>query len=213
MIYAIMCGGDYPEFEVPKPLIKINGETLVERTIRLLKEHGQHTIVVLSNNAAFDNLPVPRMGDSKNDYVHGTDKLWLRAFYDGFSESAEVCYLFGDVYFTEDCIRQIVNCEKPGNVLFGTAIAENKLGKNWGEPLAFVVRDYKTFLAGIRVTISLYQQGLTDRHPITWELYRVLNGLDVNVQKVRPRTFVAIGDETIDIDSPEQAKELEAKIG
>lgn len=213
MIYAIMCGGDYPEFEVPKPLIKVNGETLVERTIRLLKENGERTIVILSNNCMFDGFSVPRVCDPRNDYVHGTDKLWLTAFYDGFSENSEVCFVFGDVYFTEDCIKKIVNCDKQGNVLFGTAIAANTLGKNWGEPLAFVVRDYKTFLAGIRITVSLYKQGLTERHPITWELYRVLNGLDVNVQRVRQETFVSINDETIDIDTPEDAKELEEKFG
>lgn len=213
MIYAIMCGGEYPEFEIPKQLITINGERLVERTIRLLKENGEHTIVVLSNNPVFDGLAVPRVEDPKNDYVHGTDRLWLRAFYDGFSENAEVCYIFGDVYFTEEAIKKIVNCDKPGNVLFGTAIAANKLGKNWGEPLAFVVRDYKTFLAGIMVTASLYKQGLTDRHPIVWELYRVLNGLDVNRQAVREETFVGIADGTIDIDSPKQVAELEARFG
>lgn len=213
MIYAIMCGGEYPEFEVPKPLLKINGETLVERTIRLLKDNGEQTIVILSNNVAFDGLPVPRISDPKNDYIHGTNRLWLRAFYDGFSKKEEVCFLFGDVYFTENCIKKIVECEKKGNVLFGTAIAANKFRKNWGEPLAFVVRDYKTFLAGLRVTISLYEQGLTDRHPIVWELYRVLNGLDVNVQAVRPETFVGIDDETIDIDSPSRVAELEAKLG
>ena len=40
MKYIIMCGGKYPKFEIPKQLLKVNGEVLVERTIRLLKENG-----------------------------------------------------------------------------------------------------------------------------------------------------------------------------
>lgn len=40
MKYIIMCGGDYDEFETPKQLSIIKGETLVERTIRLLKQNG-----------------------------------------------------------------------------------------------------------------------------------------------------------------------------
>ena len=35
-----MCGGYYEHFETPKQLTEINGETLVGRTIRLLKENG-----------------------------------------------------------------------------------------------------------------------------------------------------------------------------
>ena len=40
MKYVIMCGGDYKDqFETPKPLLEVNGEKLVERTVRLLKEN------------------------------------------------------------------------------------------------------------------------------------------------------------------------------
>lgn len=39
MKYILMCGGNYKDkFETPKQLLKVNGEILVERTIRLLKE-------------------------------------------------------------------------------------------------------------------------------------------------------------------------------
>ena len=38
MKYIIMCGGKYDEFEKPKQLLEVNGEVIVERTIRLLKE-------------------------------------------------------------------------------------------------------------------------------------------------------------------------------
>ena len=38
MKYIIMCGGVYPQFKIKKQLLKVNGEILVERTIRLLKQ-------------------------------------------------------------------------------------------------------------------------------------------------------------------------------
>ena len=39
MKYILMCGGNYKDkFEIPKQLLEVNGEKLVERTIRLLKE-------------------------------------------------------------------------------------------------------------------------------------------------------------------------------
>ena len=40
----IMCGGVYDTFKTPKPLSVINGETLLERTIRLLKERNVNDI-------------------------------------------------------------------------------------------------------------------------------------------------------------------------
>ena len=32
-----MCGGEYKDFKIPKQLLKINGERIVDRTIKLLK--------------------------------------------------------------------------------------------------------------------------------------------------------------------------------
>ena len=40
MKYIIMCGGNYTRFETPKQLTEIDGEQLVARTIRLLREAG-----------------------------------------------------------------------------------------------------------------------------------------------------------------------------
>ena len=41
MKYVIMCGGYYQNFkETPKQLSVVNGERIVDRTIRLLKENG-----------------------------------------------------------------------------------------------------------------------------------------------------------------------------
>ena len=40
MKYIIMCGGDYRNFTQPKQLFKINGEPIVTRTMRLLRECG-----------------------------------------------------------------------------------------------------------------------------------------------------------------------------
>ena len=56
MKYILMCGGNYPKFEVPRQLLKVNGEVLIERTIRLLRENGITDIAISTNNKAFDYL-------------------------------------------------------------------------------------------------------------------------------------------------------------
>ena len=48
--------------------------------------------------------------------------------------------------------------------------------------------------------------------PVSWELYQVLNGNDVNGFDISTDTYLAIYDETIDIDSPEQIEILEKKV-
>ena len=56
-----MCGGEYKDFETPKQLTIINGERLVDRTIRLLKENGIDKIYVSSNDSRFDSCDAPRL--------------------------------------------------------------------------------------------------------------------------------------------------------
>ena len=46
---------------------------------------------------------------------------------------------------------------------------------------------------------KLYDEGKTIRHPIVWELYRYLHGLDINIQRITD-DYVDIDDGTIDIE-------------
>ena len=49
--------------------------------------------------------------------------------------------------------------------------------------------------------------------PIVWELYRCLNGLDINIQAVLDDTFVVIDDGTIDVDHPEHIEMIRRRFG
>lgn len=215
MIYVIMCGGTYTEFDYPKQLSVVKGERLVERTIRLLKEAGiqESDIKISSNDERFDEFGVERLENPNNKYksVDGvTSGYWLDAFWPDFPEDTRVTYIFGDVWFTEAAIREIVHHQDDAkNILWGTGIANNPQHRNWGEPFAYRVNDYKTFMAGVRVVKALQDEGKLKRRAIVWELYRCLNGLDVNVQQVLVGdTFFIIDDGTIDCDAPARVKEL-----
>ena len=209
-----MCGGFYKKFETPKQLSIINGERIVDRTIRLLKENGVEEVFVSSNNPLFDTCDAPRL-DHYNSYRNegtGDSGYWLDAFYP-FDDDEKVCYLCGDVYFSENAIKTIVNYESDVNTLFGTSIAKNKEHKNWGEPFAYKVFQYKEFKQGIEDVKRLQDEEKCDRTPVIWELYRYLNGLDINIQDIKDETYICIDDETIDIDAPWQIEELNRKIG
>lgn len=202
MKYVIMCGGSYEDFRTPKQLTVIHGEPLVKRTIRLLRENGVTDIVITATDPRFSYLGVPRL-NHKNSFVtkDGVSRgYWLDAFYPAFAPDEKLTFLFGDVYYSENAIKTIVSYETDGNILFGNSVAKNEEHQNWGEPFAYIVNDYKTFMRGVRAVKRLQDEGKTDRLPIVWELYRYLNGLDINRQEVLDETYVCIDDETMDID-------------
>lgn len=200
MKYIIMCNGNNSNFETPRHLSVIKGERIVDRTIRLLKENGAKNVYISSDNKLFDSCGVPRLKHKRN-YVCN---YWLDAFY---KVDEPVCYIFGDVYFTESAIKTIVNYETDRNVLFGTSIARNELHQNWGEPFAYIVKDYETFHKGIEEVKKLKDEGKLLREPIVWELYRYLHNLDVNVQEIT-EDYVDIDDGTMDVDNPKKLEEV-----
>ena len=209
-----MCGGFYQNFETPKQLSVVNGERVVDRTIRLLKENGIKDIYISSNNPIFDSCKVPRL-EHHNSYKYKDNQIkgyWLDAFYPYLDESDKVCYIFGDVYFTEEAIKTIINYESDGNILFGTGVAKNEAHRNIGEPFAYKVNNYKEFIDGINAVKKLQDEGKTIRVALVWELYRYLNNLDVNIQQVLDDTYICIDDGTIDIDSPEQIERLNKRF-
>lgn len=206
MDYVIMAGGEYKDFTIPKQLSVVKGEVLIARTIRLLKENGVKDIFISSNDKRFDKY-APRLENPKNDFVVEKGKstgYWLDAFY---PIQNKVCYIFGDVYFTEEAIKTIVEYETNENVLFGTGIAKNEEHQNWGEPFAYKVNKYDEFMNGINEVKKLFDEGKIIRQPIVWELYRYLHNLDINIQRITT-DYVVIDDGTIDIDSPEQVSRL-----
>ena len=214
--FVIMCGGFYEHFEQPKALTMVHGETIIERTLRLLQDAGidKEQTYISATDERFKQFGVTIL-EHKNTYRYEDGEMkgyWLDAFYPHFPEDTKVTYLYGDVVYTKEALDTIIHCEKKGNILFGSGIARNKNHRNWGEPFAYKVDDYRGFLIGISCVKAMYDAGRTDRHPITWELYRFLNGLNVNKQVVLDKTYVAIDDGTIDIDAPFSADEAERRV-
>ena len=98
------------------------------------------------------------------------------------------------------------------NTLFGTSDAKNEQHQNWGEPFAYKVVDYETFMNGVREVKKLQDEGKTIRTPIVWELYRYLNGLDVNIQQILDETYVCIDDGTMDADSFNKIQDMRERF-
>lgn len=207
----IMCGGVYNNFKEHKALTKINGEPLIERTIRLLKENNIEDYYISSNDDHFNKYS--RVLHHENSYRYENGKnvgYWVDAYY----PTNEPCiYLHGDVYYSEDAIKQILNLKPKVNTMIGNQYALNENHDKVGEPFGWIIVNQKEFRKAIDKCKELQDAGKIDRGiAISWELYEVLNGHDINDFIITRDTYYPIADETIDIDAPEQIEILEKKI-
>lgn len=205
MKYIIMAGGRYDEFITPKQLLKVNGEVIIERTIRLLKENGIKDIAISTTNPAFNYLEIPKLKHN-NTFIHEykNEKAkgwWLDAFY---PTNEPTCYIWGDVYFSESAIKTIVETETDDIELFGSMppFADNYL-KRWIEPFALKVVNTNHLKESIEKTKELALEGKTFReNPIIWELWTVIK--DVPLQTKADEyiyNYIPINDYTTDVDS------------
>ena len=209
MKYIVLCDSDNVEpFVEPRQFAKVKGEPLIERTIRLLKENGIEDIIITSHDKRFDDLGATRYEPKYNDYKPRENKgYWLSAFpLEILNEPTT--YLLGDVYYSENAIKTIVEAETESVLYFCSyKNKDRRYIKHHDEPFGFKVVDCDLFKKHIEIVKWMYDKGFTGRHPIAWELYRSLNQLDVN-KHVMTKNYIAINDETCDVDRVEDIELL-----
>lgn len=215
-------GGKY-EFKTPKQLLKVNGEQLVARTIRLLKENGIENIYISATDKRFEKFGVPVLKHN-NDYEHITNKgSWLDAYY---PTEEPTCYLHGDVYFSPEAIKKIINAKTNDSLFICTfdgndkLFIRNKMNTKGREPFGYIVVNQKRFREGIEYLKSIQDEFKI--HPFSWHLYRYLNGMDlckdateytqINDIFYGSKNYLIINDYTRDIDNPNEIEEFERNL-
>ena len=230
MKYVIMCGGNYldtPGITGPKHLVKVNGERLVDRTIKLLNKNNisnADIVITISDINAlkyFSDLGVSVIARQNDyDYIdskHSVKGYWVNAFCD---LKQPATYLFGDVYYSEAAIKKIVEADTDDILFFGQAkpFAFNYI-KNWVEPAAFKVVNRERFFNTIEYAKQLDDEHKGWRPIIAWELWALLKGLPIEVHFFRKGTpeilgdgFIPIQDYTCDIDDAKEVREMEQAV-
>ncbi len=200
MKYIIMCGGHYTKWSTPRHLTEIDGEPVVGRTIRLLKEYGVDDIAISTSDERFADFGVPLLKHHNPFVGYGTGGTWVDAFY---PTSEPACYLMGDVVFSTEAIRKIVETQTDSILFFASRSPFPKCYiKRWAEPFAFKVVDQIRFRKAIDFCRENESTGYFQRRPISWELWQVLNGGII-------ADYTVINDYTCDIDEPEDAEKIE----
>lgn len=211
----ILCGGYYRNFEYPKSLTKINGEALVDRTIRLLTPYDAEPIVCCNpEETAFDDYHLFR-AKFTFDYLNQTG-YYLDAFDAVPCEDPHI-FLFGDVYYTEDAISKIMDRfhSTDRNIFICNRYPFNPQHLRQGEPFGWIVKDPEEFRWAIKLGKRFQDRGLIDHArgiPSNWELYHIINGMGVNEFNLSEDDCLVIDDLTIDVDDPGAIEKLEKRI-
>lgn len=195
MKYIIMCAGKGTRWnnylDVPKHLIEINNETLLGRTTRLLKENGITDYVITGSDERYTQY---------GNLIPQTDN---DCEIDRFEESivnGEVCYLYGDVYYTEDAIKTIINTKTENVEFFGHEF----------EIFGIKVKDLELFFTHKHKVKELYLEKKIERC-IGWEIYRSINNIPFDEHLITEK-YTKILDGTDDIDYPEDYETFKSKL-
>ena len=208
MKYIIMCGGTYKKWWKPRQLAEIKGEALVARTIRLLRENGVEDIAISTNHDGFEGFGVPILKHNnpyKTADCEGELGDWVDAFYP-IQEPA--CFLMGDVFFSPEAIKTIVETETNSIEFFASAPPfDKRYHKPWAEPFAFKVEDVFEFRECIVMTKLCERFGFFARRAISWELWQVIKRTPLNM--IKYSNYTVINDYTCDVDEPDDIKFFE----
>lgn len=193
---------------VPKHLVEIHGERLIDRTARLFAEHGDVHVVARDERyaTAHSTLYRPRLDDRNfgADKFVSSRELWSR--------DERTLVVYGDVFFTESAVARIVSWPHESWYLFARPGHSSVYGGDRGECFAqsFYPRDIPDHLAALREIIRARRR----RHIGEiggWTHYRAMEGFFLDTHTIGPR-LVQIDDATDDIDYPDDYDRIRAVV-
>lgn len=187
MKYVIMADGKGTRWNNydnhSKHLCVINGETIIGRTVRLLKERDVQDIIITSHNPALEFEGATRYEPLSN--YEEIDRFTYEFLND------EITFLYGDTYYSVDALNTIVDSTTDDILFFGTSTSI----------VGIKIKNYQKFRKYIDY---IKQNNIVGKG---WTVYQLSNGLPLGSKEPRAN-LVMVSEETIDIDSPEEYIEL-----
>jgi hypothetical protein len=194
----LMCAGRAERWGrhlgVHKHLVQVDGEPLLDRTLRLVRRHTPAPIVIVAFDPQYE-----RDGCERFEPEHGpldfcdTDKFLSAE--SRWAEVGRTVILYGDVFFTEAAMAAILSYAGP-HQFFGRRERSYFTGRPWREMFALSFpADERQWLR--QQMLRLREDLLSGRSPKGggWELFHQLHGTKWD-------NFTVIDDFTDDFDFP-----------
>jgi Predicted sugar nucleotidyltransferases len=213
----ILCAGEATRWDnymnTPKHLIEIEGEKILDRTVRLLRSNGVDDIYVVARDGddryrvSGSKLYVPALNYEENadaDKFLSSKSLW--------NTCGRTIVIYGDCYFTEAAVATIVAESREEWLLFCRPTPSVITGTPWGECFAqsFYPQHLSLHEEALHRIARLYKSGVIKRCG-GWEHYNAIVGrgddeleqCDAQGSYEMRGNFVEINDWTEDFDFPE----------
>ena len=197
MKYIIMADGKGTRWQnyndIPKHFIEINGETLLARTVRLLKQGDPGCEVIITSHDPRYEVEGATRYEPKNNHLE----------IDRFTEELiadNVCFLYGDTYYSEEAAETIIKTVADDILFFG----------NRRSIVAVKVADGELFRSHVDRVRQLFMEGKIEKC-IGWQVYQSFMGLPFGGKKIESKHII-LEDSTEDFNSPEDYNRRTVKI-
>lgn len=189
MKYIIMADGKGKRWHnyknIPKHFIKVNGERIIDRTVRLLNEFDKTADVIITSHDKRYDIKGSKRYEPKHNILE-IDRFTNELIEDN------ICFLYGDTYYSDKAMKKIINTYTDDLMFFG----------NGKSIVAIKVIDSNIFLRHVENVRKLYLQGKIEKC-IGWQVYQSFQGLSFQTKEKEIKDkYVCINDDTQDFNSP-----------
>lgn len=193
MRYIIMADGEGSRWnnfnDIPKHLVNINGETLLQRTVRLIKEvDNESEVIITSRDKRYDVKGALRYEPKSN--VLEIDRFTYELIEDN------VCFLYGDTLYNKENIEIIANTNSEEIIFFGD---ERSI-------IAVKVMDASLFKKHIDIVKDKFLKKEIDKC-IGWQVYQSFAGLTFGTKQIVEKKFLLVS-QVNNINAPEDLERL-----
>lgn len=205
----ILAAGDMRRWNmhtgVPKHLVTVEGQVLLHRTVDQFARFSDVTVVAREGRDGYE------VAGASTEYVE-PDARWMQA--DRFVssrhlwEDTTMIAAFGDVWFSEKCLKAIETAARSDDWAWVARIQPNRYtGCTHGEGFAFVVQPqhHSAFWESVDLAVQLRRRvKVRETVPRGWAVWELFEGeLPLLPKKRIPRPhYVEVHDWTDDFDSP-----------
>lgn len=192
MKYIIMADGKGNRWnnynDIPKHFIRIGEETLLERTVRLIKEREPTSDVFITSHDPRYEVEGAKRYEPQNNVLE----------IDRFTEELiedNICFLYGDTFYSEEAMERITKEAVEDILFFG----------NERSIVAIKVKDGELFRYHVNHVRQLFLQDKI-KSCKGWQVYQSFLNLPYDEKQICEK-YVYIKDQTRDFNSP---KDLES---
>ena len=173
--------------------IRIGSETLLERTVRLLHEHDAAAEVIITSHNEALHIDGAERYEPKNNVLE-IDRFTAELIGDN------MCFLYGDVYYSEEAIRTVVENIGAERLLF---VGSQK------SICAVLIKDGALFRSLYETVRGMYLDGrITECKG--WQVYHLYAGLPLESREIGDG-YLITDSFTRDFNSPDDYNDFIAE--